>query len=465
MTEPLNSDHNLPRDGSRRGFIRGSSLLLAGALPPASIASVAENSSQNSSIKPQRELKVGLIGCGYQALATASELFAAANSGRSGQDSLVRLTALADAFPDRLQQSLRTLRGRFGDQIQVDGRSRFVGLHAYQDLLATDVDFVILAAPTVFRPLHFEQAVAAGKHIYAESPVAVDGAGVERFLQAGAGAQHRMVAIGLSHRHNPQYQQMIERLQSGAIGKFQSLQLLHCPRVTKKISGTNSQSEFDSQLRDWSNHPWASGGPVMEQWAEGLDLANWLLHGHPLEARCSPGLPAESSAAAPRRQEIPLPVEFTYAGGIKLQCHSQTGHSQTGFRQPSKRYGLKVQGAAGWCDLAAGAIFDAKEQLIWRAGDRGDDAIRNSHWTRFLSALASAEDGNPSGLNWNQTKVAVESTLTALLGRMAAHSQDRVTWDECSQSREVFDCINPSKSDLGVDRNATIERYLAGWNK
>jgi myo-inositol 2-dehydrogenase/D-chiro-inositol 1-dehydrogenase len=475
MTDFRNPPAKQPRDESRRGFIRGSSLLLAGALPSASINTAAPQAACPLATPSKRELKVGLIGCGYQGIATVNDMLNATNqaaldsanapSSKSGLSISLQLTALADAFPDRLQQALRTLRGRHGEQVQVDSRSRFLGLNAYQDLLATDVDLVLLAAPTVFRPLHFEQAIAAGKHVYAESPIAVDGSGVERFQLANshAIALQRVVGIGLTHRQHPHYQQTIERLQQGAIGKLLSLRLYRGTRTPKRTAVANAHSEFDTQLRNWPDYPWASGGSELEQWALRLDVANWLLQSHPLAACSAPRdrivgstVPLSlrsGSAPTPGEFATEFAVEFTYPGGVKLQCQSESNP-----RQLSKHGRLVVHGTQGWSDLAAGAIFDANGALIWRANDRLGDCDTSNRWLPVLSAIAEGE-------KWNQGSEAIECTLSAILGRLAVNSQKQVTWDECLQSREVFDCITTSTADLGVDRNATIERYLASWNK
>ncbi len=475
MTESRNPQDKQPRDESRRGFIRGSSLLLAGALPAASIDSVPPQVSRHIATTSKRELKVGLIGCGYQGIASVNDMLNATNQARldsdvasssnSGLSITLRLTALADAFPDRLQQALRTLRGRHGEQVQVDSRSRFLGMNAYQDLLATDVDLVLLAAPTVFRPLHFEQAIIAGKHVYAESPIAVDCSGVERFQAANsqAIALRRVVGIGLSHRQHPHYQQTIERLQQGAIGKLQSLSIHRGTRTPKRITAAGSNSEYDSQLRNWPHYPWASGGSELEQWALSLDVANWLLQSRPLAACVAPGDRTVGSTVpmSMRCGSVPPPsefaadvaVEFTYAGGVKLQCQSEAK-----LQQSSKRGRLVVHGTQGWSDLAAGAIFDAQGALIWRANDHLDDSDASNRWVPVLSAVAE-------GKEWNQGTEAIECTLSAILGRLAINGKKRVTWDDCLQSREVFDCITASTADLGVDRDATIERYLASGNR
>ncbi|MEO8269445.1 MAG: hypothetical protein ABI557_06995, partial [Aureliella sp.] len=160
-----------PED-SRRRFIRGSSLLLAGALPAAGLSATGLPATCPTdllhplpkTIPPaRREIKVGLVGCGSRGMTVVSNLLAA-----SRPDRFVHLTAVADAFPDSLQRIVRGLKGKFPQQVSVDSASRCLGLDGYRQLLDRDVDLVLLATPPAFRPQQFEAAVAAGRHIYAE---------------------------------------------------------------------------------------------------------------------------------------------------------------------------------------------------------------------------------------------------------------------------------------------------------
>ena len=97
---------------------------------------------------------------------------------------------------------------------------QFVGFDAYKQAIDSGADLVILATPPGFRPMHFEAAVKAGKHIFMEKPVAVDAPGVRRVLAANEEAKKKnlMVAVGLQRRHDPRYIETIKRLQDGAIG-------------------------------------------------------------------------------------------------------------------------------------------------------------------------------------------------------------------------------------------------------
>lgn len=421
-------------DTNRRKFIRGSSLLLAGALPGAGLSAAGlpvldtPNSPVHLPSTQQREIKLGLIGCGYRGLKVASSLLAS-----SRPELKVSITALADAFPDRLQQTLRALKGKFPQHVAVDGRARCLGLQGYRQLLECDVDLVLLATPPSFRPQHFEASVAAGKHVYAEKPIAIDMSGVQRFQSANNRAQEQglVVGVGLPRRFHPRFQATVAQLRRGAIGTIVSAQALQSVRPPSPTAGGKSLSEMDVQLRNWTRHTWASGGPWIEPHVQNLDVINWLLGAHPLEARpVEPGgLCGQPALTAPQTNNGvteaavggPTAVEFLYAGGVTggvtLLSHCQIVDGP----HPSQLI-LTVQGTQGHCDLANGKIFDAAGRLVWRASSAGGEG------DLLESMLGAIADNTP----FNQGADAIEATLTSILGRTASQRGQPVGWHEIS---------------------------------
>ncbi len=194
--------------GSRREFLKlSTATIVSGALAGSlSMARTAHAAGDDT-------LKIALIGCGGRGGGAANQ--ALATSGGK-----VKLTAMADAFEDRLTQKYNELKAEKGDLVDVPKERQFVGLDAYQKALDTNPDLVILATPPGFRPYHFEAAVKAGKHVFMEKPVAVDGAGVRMVLAAAEEAKKKKLAVGvgLQHRHQNVYLETIKRLQDGGIG-------------------------------------------------------------------------------------------------------------------------------------------------------------------------------------------------------------------------------------------------------
>ena len=193
---------------TRRLFIKGSSLLLAGGAMAGTLPMARAAHPYGSDA-----IKIGLVGCGGRGSGAAAQAM-----NTTGGD--VRLVAMGDVFEDRLQQTYRSLHGKYKDKMDITDDTRFVGLDAFKRVLDTDCDLVILATPPGFRPLHFEAAVEAGKQIFAEKPVATDAPGVRRFLAANEKAKKKglAVAVGLQRHHEVAYKETMEKLKDGAIG-------------------------------------------------------------------------------------------------------------------------------------------------------------------------------------------------------------------------------------------------------
>lgn len=399
-------------DDSRRGFIRGSSLFLAGAIP-AGLASAA--GLEQTSPTAERAIRVGLIGCGGRGMALANQLL------RVSAGPTVRFTALADAFADRVQQTLRGLRGKYPDRVVVENANRFSGLESYRELLQTDVDLVLLATPPTFRPLHFEAAVAATKHIFAEKPIAVDVPGVKRFLAANerACAQNLVVGVGWEPRCDALTQATVQQLHAGAVGQIVFARAHStAPRPSFKVRH-KSQSELENQLRNWQHFQWTGGDSLVEQHVQNLDVINWILRSHPSEAQ---GVGGRNPLVEQRDGDVfdHHCVEYTYRDGTKLLSICEQ-RSDCGER----RARLSVHGTQGWCDITAGKVFNLSNQLIWQAAEEPSSVRHDA--ARLLTAIAN-------GATLNETGFACESTLTAILGRMATCSGRAVTWSECFNS-------------------------------
>ena len=195
----------------RRDFLKG-------AAATAALAGLAPGLSMGMGpVSGSDEIRVGLIGCGGRGSGAADNCVKAADG--------VKIVAMADLFRDRLESSRSHLMG-LGDSFDVPEERCFVGFDAYQQLLACDVDLVILATPPGFRPMHFEAAIEAGKHVFMEKPVATDAPGIRKVLAAARKAKEKNLAVvaGTQRRHQKGYIETMERIHDGAIGE---LSLIH----------------------------------------------------------------------------------------------------------------------------------------------------------------------------------------------------------------------------------------------
>ena len=409
MTDPVTKTLDETGPASRRDFIKGSSMLLAGgAIPP----SLPRSNLSKIGVEP---IRVGLIGCGGRGTAIALQALYPLHGE-------VRLLAVGDVFEDRIQQAMRALRsGPNRDRVDVDPQRRFVGLEAYRKVMESDADLVILAAPPGFRPVHFAAAVAAGKHVFAEKPIATDAPGVRQFLATCQEATERKlaVAVGLQRRHEPAYQATIAKLQDGAIGRINFCRAYWNQGASWSRPRAQQQTELEYQLRNWGYFNWLSGDHIVEQHVHNLDVINWLLGGHPERAQGVGGRQVRTGAEFGQVYDHHT-VEFTYRSGVKLLSMCR--------QMPNcwNAVGEFAHGSEGWADIAAGKIFDLNNQLTWEA-----DPLRRGHAGELESLFAAMR----SGIFPNEGQYAAESTMTAIMGRMATYSGKEVTWSRCLNSQ------------------------------
>jgi predicted dehydrogenase len=333
----------------------------------------------------------------------------------------VELVALADVFADKIQSAYRRLKSTHARQLDLPPERRFVGLDGYRHLLQTNVDVVLLATPPGFRPLHFEAAVAANKHVFLEQPVAVDAPGVRRVLAAANEARLRGLAVvsGLQRRHEAAYQETIAQVHRGQIGQPLTLRVYWNGNGAPAKPRLPRQTELEYQLRNWYFFTWLSGDHIVEQHANNLDVGNWLMGEVPLEANAQGGreIRRRSGEHGGDFGQIfdHFFCEFVYRSGTRMfsQCRQ--------IPDCWNVVGEHVQGGSGRADISGGKIYSAGGELIWQT--RASRAGQQQTQQDLLAALRS-------GCIPNEGDYAALATLTAIMGRQAAYSGKCVTWDE-----------------------------------
>ena len=300
MTQDFHSKRSLYT--SRRELFKASTIAAATlAVPNFAYAAAADT------------LRIGLIGCGGRGTG------AAVNNLLSCEG--VELVAMGDIFPDKIQGSLNNIKGELVDspgKVKVKPEKMFVGLDAYQRVLAEKIDLVILATPPGFRPIHFEAAVKAGKHIFMEKPVAVDAPGVRRILAAGEMALQKKLAVvaGTQRRHDFGYNDIIKRIHDGAIGEVVAAQCYWNQGPLWHVARTPEMSDAEWQLRNWYYFAWMCGDHYVEQHIHNLDVVNWAINAHPVAAY---GMGGRQMRTDPMYGHIydHFAVEFEYPNGVK----------------------------------------------------------------------------------------------------------------------------------------------------
>ena len=416
----MSENSNQPGEGSsRRTFLKTTSALVGGAVLGGVNAQIARASHPGGS----DEIKVALVGCGGRGMGAATQ--ALATKGK------VTLWAAADAFADKVQSGLDTIkrdveRGKrdgdalFNDStVNVPPERQFDGFDAYRQALDSGADLVILATPPGFRPIHFDAAVDAGKHIFMEKPVAVDGPGVRRVLATNEKAKKKdlMVAVGLQRRHDQRYVETIKRIHDGAIGDLVNTRVYWNGGGLWVRPRTPEQTEMEYQMRNWYYFTWLCGDHIVEQHIHNLDVGNWLHGAHPVQAQ---GMGGRQVRTGKEYGEIfdHHAVEYTFADGTKM--FSQCRHME-GCDSEVREHAHGTKGTLDIDDGAEGGIITTKDGT-WSSKAKKVDNHHQEHHDLF----AALRDGRI----YNEVQNGAESTMTAILGRMATYSGQTVKWDD-----------------------------------
>jgi myo-inositol 2-dehydrogenase / D-chiro-inositol 1-dehydrogenase len=424
---------------SRRQFIHTGSKLVAAGAAMNLISSDQIALARAAHVGGSDTIKLGLIGAGGRG--TGAVVQAIDNKSMN-----VELTAIGDVFENRLRGSLSAIPVELGEEnagkVKVPESHQFHGFDAFQRVLDTDCDMVILATPPGFRPLHFEAAVNAGKHVFMEKPVAVDAPGVRRVLTAGQIAAQKglVVQVGLQRRHEEAYRQMISELQNGAIGD------LICSRVYWNNPGLwvnprrPGQSELEYQMRNWYYFNWLCGDHIVEQHIHNIDVIHWLLNDFPVRAQGQGGRQVRTGIDHGQIYDHHF-VEYTFANGHKM--FSQCRHMPDTWDQVSEY----VHGSNGSADISGGRIFDKNGNEIFRA--RG---TRNGHHQEHINMFADIAAGKIP----NEADYGAKSTMASIQGRLATYTGLPIDWDKAINSQISLcnvDALESMDSEAPVQPN------------
>ena len=299
---------------SRRTFVKSATLTGGLLLSPSFSLEAMANSSNN------KKLKLALVGCGGRGTGAAVQALRA--------DKDVELVAVADAFKDRIESSLKSIYEELDGEIEVKvkEKNRFVGFNSYQKAI-DKADVVILTTPPGFRPLHFKYAIDNDKHVFMEKPVATDAAGVRQVLNSAKIATKKKlnVVVGLQRRYQNSYNRTLKFIEDGTVGKILSGQVYWNSSgvwVRKRISG---QSEMEYQMRNWYYFNWLCGDHILEQHIHNIDVANWFIGEYPKSAAGMGGREVRNGLDHGEIFDHHY-VEFKYPGGAVVS--SQCRHNQ-----------------------------------------------------------------------------------------------------------------------------------------
>jgi myo-inositol 2-dehydrogenase/D-chiro-inositol 1-dehydrogenase len=390
---------------NRRAFLSKTSQLAAG------IAVLGlERSAQAAG---SDGLKIALIGCGGRGTGAANQALSA--------DPGVRLVAMADVFPNRLETSLSALKVQHPQQVSVADTAKFTGFDGFQHATA-EADVVILAAPPGFRPVHFEEAIKQGKHVFMEKPLAVDAPGIRRVLAAAAEAKKKnlKIGVGFQRRHHPAYLGSLQRVRDGAIGDITSMSVYWLGNARTGLPRDPDETEMHYQLRNWYFFTWLSGDHNVEQHCHNIDVGCWFKGAYPVRAQGMGGRQVRTGKEHGYIFDHHF-VEYEFADGSRM--YSQSRQNPTTFSRVSER----IEGTKGTLDTSRG--FRITGANPWRYGERQarEDAYQLEHDDLFAAIRKNTE--------YNEAEPCAMSTMVAIMGRMATYSGKMIEWDEAFNSK------------------------------
>jgi len=391
---------------SRREFLMtGGATLAAGALcVPRGVHAAGSD-----------EIRIGLVGCGGRGRGAVADALKAAPG--------VRVVALGDAFADRIAETVARL-AEFGDKAAVPKERQFTGLDAFEKVIASDVNYVVLATPPGFRPRHLQAAVAAGKNVFTEKPVAVDGPGIRAVLAVHEEAVRKGLAVGAGtqRRHQKGYLETMERIRDGALGELVSARAYWNQGGLWRKDRQPDWTDLEWQMRNWLYFTWLSGDHIVEQHVHNLDAVNWAMGAHPVRAV---GMGGRQSRTDPAYGHVydHFAIDYEYASGAHMMsmCRQIDGCE--------KRVAEDLVGTKGRAETSS-ERWSISGPHAWRR--REDEGEASPYVQEHVDLIASIRGGKPLA----ELKDVAESTLTAIMGRMSAYTGVAVTWEEALASDE-----------------------------
>lgn len=401
---------NLGMNG-RREFLKKSGIVLLGSSLAYQGAAFGAVSSLSKS-----KLKVGLIGCGGRGTGAAVQAMQA--------DPNVEITAMGDVFEDRLEEAYHALVQVGKAQVKVDKKNKFIGFDAYQKVLDSGVDVVLLTTPPAFRPDHFTAAVNAGKHVFCEKPVAVDAPGIRKVLGAAqlAKAKNLSVVSGFCFRYDYPSRAVFSKVLNGDVGEVKAISTFRNGGEAWYFDRQPNWSKMTYEMRNWYYYSWLSGDFIVEQAVHSLDMMSWAMGDVlPIKAIGSGG---RQVRVDPKYGNIydHFAVEFEYANGVKAY-HFTRQQSTT-----ASRNSVDVMGTEGNAIINVGGKYEVNGKENWRYSEKKNNMYQTQHDELF----ASIRSGKPI----NDGELMSNSSMLAIWGRMVSYTGQALTWDQAFNSNE-----------------------------
>jgi myo-inositol 2-dehydrogenase / D-chiro-inositol 1-dehydrogenase len=436
---------------NRREFLKTSGKAAAGAALAGAVARPGYTAEANS-------IKVALIGCGGRGTGAAMQALSTKGS--------TFLWAVADVFDHRLKGSLGNLKQRFSSSVDVSPDRQFLGMDAYRKAIDSldKGSVVLLTTPPAFRPMHLEYAVQKGMNVFMEKSFAVDAPGIRRVLKAGELAKEKNLKIagGLMSRHSMPLEAAVDQIHKGLIGDVITAWAYrtHGP---VGVSPKQNLSELAYQIANYSCFTWLNGSFIVDWLIHNIDVSCWVKNAYPVSVQGMGGRQVRKDAD---QLFDHYGAEYTFPDGTRLFAQGRHITNCWDF------FGCVIQGQTGSAVLGEGQsqprIFKGhlqkSESMIWSYKGAPSDPYQHEH-DLFFDAIRNDKP-------YNETERCAKSCLTAIMGRMACESGQRVTWEDAFNSNlelapglENLTMDSPPPESSKPDANGKYPIALPGISK
>ena len=369
-------------------------------------------------LMPKGTLKIGLIGCGGRGTGAAVQALLA--------DADVVITAMGDVFKDRLDKSYEAIKEAVPAKVKIANENRFIGFDAYQKVIDSGVDVVLLATPPAFRPHQLTAAIDAGKHVFCEKPVAVDAPGIRKVLLAAKKAKEKNLSLvsGFCFRYDASNRAVFGRINKGDCGVIRSVTTFRHGGEAWYNPTQPGWSQMTNQMRNWYYYNWLSGDFIVEQAVHSLDLMSWAM---------GDKLPVMATGTGGRQKRVKdiygniydhFAVEFEYPDGVK-------GYHFTRQQEgASTRNSVDVLGTEGNAIIHIGRQYEITGKNAWKFSGVENDMYQTEHNELF----ASIRNGKPL----NDGEWMANSSFLAIWARMVGYTGQTISFDQAFNSIETL---------------------------
>ncbi len=444
------NDQSLTRRNFLKNSVAASTIGMVGGIPLLSSCSTPKQIKSETFQLPVlldqapdgKVLKAGLIGCGGRGTGAAIDFL---NAGPN-----LEIVALADVFQNQVTACRDILKKQ--KNVEIADENCFVGFDGYEKVLDADVDVVLLCTPPHFRPAHVEAAVNARKHIFMEKPVAVDPAGVRKVLAAVKRAESLNLNImsGTIRRSQKDYMETRRRVLNGDIGDITGAHIIRNGGALWHRGRRAEWSDMEYMLKNWVNFCWLSGDHIAEQFIHEIDVMNWYLDEYPVKAT---GWGGRQRRVTGDQYDF-FSIDFLYENGMRTHCATRQidGCSNGKVEQ--------INCTNGYAD-AAGKLYNWKGEVIWEypypaENDTSSEwNVTNPFLQEHINLITAIRSGNTINDGENQAN----STLVAIMGRIAAYTGKDITREEVLNS-DLY--LGPKVYTMGNVDNVPETIPLAG---